>query len=137
VPAGWRAVPLRSTKGASGRSARRFAAARNPDAAETHVYSAVGGVAPWTTARADGSELRRPCAAAGGLSPPGRCQLGVDEFSCREDQLVAPLVLVCPERVVPPTSRGINFRLRYTDKSRDEYSWDQCVPRECFGGNCL
>jgi len=102
-----------------------------------NVYAAVGGVATRTAARADGCELRGPCTAAGGLPSPEGRSLRLDGFSCRENQLVAPLVLVRPQRVVPPTPRRINFRLRYTDKSRDEYSWDQCVPRERFGGDCL
>src|SRR5260370_25321248 len=135
--AGCGAPPPRCTKSAAGGSARRFAAEGNSGAAETRVYSAVGRMAARAAARADGSKFRRSCAAAGGLSSPRRRSLGLDGFSCRENHLVAPLVLVCLERVVPPTPGRIIFTLRYTDKLRDEYSGDQCVPRERFGGDCL
>src|SRR6202171_6848259 len=110
VTAGCGAPPSRRTKGAAGGSARRFAAEGNSDAAETNVYPAVGSVAARAAARADGSKLLGPCAAAGGLSSPRWRSLGLDGFSCRENHLVAPLVLVCPERVVPPAPRRIIFQ---------------------------
>src|SRR5882762_3510 len=110
VAAGVGAPPPRRTKRSVGGGSRRFAAAGNSRAAKTNVYPAVGSVAARSAARADGGKLRGPCAAAGGLYSPGGRSLGLDGLSCRENHLVAPLVLVRPERVVPPAPRRINFR---------------------------
>src|SRR5882724_9487964 len=135
--AGCGALAARYAESAAGGGAGRFAAAGDFGAEETHVHSAVGRVAARTIARADGSELRRPRSGACGLSAYGRDANGLDGFSCRENDVVAPVVVICVERVVPPTPRRINFLLRYTEKHANEYSWDQCVPRERFGGDCL
>src|SRR5260370_838206 len=112
LTAGRGAPPPWLAKGASGRGARRFAAAGNSRATEANLYSALGGMVAWAAACANGGELRRPCAVAGALFSPGGRSLGLDGFSCRENQLVAPVVLVCAERVVPPAPRRIVLRLR-------------------------
>src|SRR5260370_39330487 len=124
-------------KGAAMGSARRFAATGNSCTAETFVCLAVGRMVAWGAACAYGSELRCSRAATGRLSSPGRRSLGLDRFPCWKNHLVASLVFIRPERVVPPPPRRIILRLRYTDKLRDEYSGDQCVSRECVGCDCL
>src|SRR5258708_2978787 len=109
VFAGWGGAQARRQKGLVGGSARLFAGAGNLRRAKTNFYPGVGSVAARSAARADGGKLRGPCAAAGGLSSPGGRSLGLDGLSCRENHLVAPLVLVRPERLVPPPPRRINF----------------------------
>src|SRR5260370_20536060 len=124
VAAGWGGRPAGNAKGGGGGGGGRLAATGNSCAAKTDFYFAVGRVAARAAARSNGSKLRGACAAAGGLSPRGRRSLDLDRLSCRENHLVAPVVVVCLARVVPPTPRRIILRLRYTDKLRDEYSWD-------------
>src|SRR5260370_42241465 len=110
--AGSGAPTHRRTKGAACGSARRFAAAGNSHAAEPHVHAAVGRMAARAAERSDGSKLLGPCAGTGAVSSPWRRSFALAGFSRRDDHLVASLVLVCVERVVPPTPRRIILRLR-------------------------
>src|SRR5260370_12569737 len=110
--AGSGARTQRRTKGAACGSARRFAAAGNSQAAETHVHAAVGRMAARAAERSDGSKLLGPCAGTGAVSSPGRRSFGLDGFSRRENHLFSSLLLLFFERVLPPTPRRIILRLR-------------------------
>src|SRR6266566_2251906 len=116
--AGRLAPPARRAQSIAGRSDSRFAAAGNSRAKETHFYFALGRMAARTTAKKAGNEFRGSCAASRASLAPRRDRRRLEGFPRGENHLVASLVSLRSERVVPPASRRMNLALRYTDSHR-------------------
>src|SRR5215472_7072512 len=122
--AGRLAPPAGRAQSIACRSDSRFAAPGNSRAKETDFYFALGRMVARTTAKEAGNEFPRSCAVARASLAPRRNRRRLERFPRGENQLVASLVSLRSERVVPPPSRRMNMRLRYTDSSRDEHPGD-------------